>query len=160
MLTLTCLKISRISHVDFPFLLLAKLWGNGVWGTRSHGLGSSFSFADESSVCTGIIWFVFVTGISTFLTTSFAFREVITALTSPCCWGELVLALCTLLRLGTGWLGNLPFSIIIAKVWTERQVIPPHFRGLNLIGFVSWSLLSSYFVIHQLCYFVAQSWSG
>ena len=131
MLTLTCLKISRISPVDFPFFHFANLWGNGALGTYSRGLVSSFSSGGESSTLTGTIWFSFVTGISTLLSTSFPFHKVMTTLTSPCCCGELVLASCTPLGLGTGWLGNLPFSTVIAKVWTEEASCPTIFSRLE-----------------------------
>ena len=139
MLTLTYLKISRISPVDFSFFPFANLWGNGALGTYSRGLVSSFSSGDESSAFTGTIWFSFVTGISTLLSTSFPFRKVMTALTSPCCCGELVLASCTRswllqfrpLRLGTSWLRNLSFSTVIAKVWTEEISCPTIFSRLE-----------------------------
>ena len=123
MLTLTCLKISRISPVDLPFFPWANFWGNG--------LVSSFSSNSEFSTFTCTIWFVFTTSISTLLSTSFSFHKVMTALTSPCCCGELVLTSCTSLGLGTGWLGNLHFSTVIAKVWTEEVSCPTIFSRLE-----------------------------
>ena len=53
MLTLTYLKISRISPVDFPFSHLANLWGNGALETYSRGLVSSFSSDGKFSTFTG-----------------------------------------------------------------------------------------------------------
>ena len=131
MLTLTCLKISRISPVDFPFFPLANLWGNGALGTYSRELVSSFSSDGESSTFTSTIWFSFVTDISTLLSTSFPFHKVMTVLTSPCCCDELVLTSCTPLRLCTGWLGNLHFSTVSAKVWTEETSCPTIFSRLK-----------------------------
>ena len=131
MLTLTCLKISKISPVDFPFFPLADLWGNRALGTYSRELVSYFSSDDESLAFTCTIWVVFVPGISTLLSTFFPFRNVMTALTFPCCCGELVLTSCTPLGLGTGWLRNLSFSTVIAKVWTEEVSCPTSFSRLE-----------------------------
>ena len=57
----------------------------------------------------------------------FSFCKVMKALAYPWCWCELVFASCILLRLNTGWLENLPFSTVIAKVWTEEASCPTIF---------------------------------
>ena len=128
----TYLKISIISHVVLPFFSLANLSGKGALGMYFRGLQSSLSFVDGSSDS----WVVFVTSISTLLSTSLPFCKVMTALTSSWCWDKLVLTSCTPLGLGIGWLGHFPFLIVIAKVWTEE---------------VSWPSIISRFEIDWAC---------
>lgn len=116
MLKHTCLNISIISLMEFLFFALVNLWGNRNLGTYSRGLLSSFSFGDDSLESKGTPWIVFSPTSPLYWWLLCLFRKIMMALTSSCCYGELVLTSCTPLRLGIGWLGNLSFSIVIAKV--------------------------------------------
>ena len=131
MLTLTCLKISRISPVDFPFFPLANLWGNGALGTYSLGLVSLFFLR----------WWVlnihrydlifFCHRHLHFVVDFFSFSQ------GHDCFDLSMLLWWTgtyfmhSLGLGTGWLGNFPFSTVIAKVWTKEASCPTIFSRLE-----------------------------
>ena len=56
MLKHTCLKISIISLVEFPFFALSNLWGKWALGKCSCRLLSSFSFGDKSSESEGFVF--------------------------------------------------------------------------------------------------------